>query len=50
MRIRAIDHEISFMAFIYTMTLQIMHLRGQLYILKRCKDEETEEDFGAPLI
>ncbi|KAL4588035.1 hypothetical protein LXL04_000913 [Taraxacum kok-saghyz] len=29
---------------------EIMHLRGQLYILKRCKDEETEEDFGAPLI
>ncbi|CAI9288431.1 unnamed protein product [Lactuca saligna] len=29
---------------------EIMHLRGQLYILKRCKDEETEEDFGAPLV
>ncbi|XP_024974987.1 glutathione gamma-glutamylcysteinyltransferase 1-like [Cynara cardunculus var. scolymus] len=28
---------------------EIMHLRGQLYILKRCKDDEAEEDFGAPL-
>ncbi|GKB99709.1 glutathione gamma-glutamylcysteinyltransferase 1-like protein, partial [Tanacetum coccineum] len=29
---------------------EIMHLRGQLYILKRCNNDETEKDFGAPLV
>nr|XP_043609971.1 glutathione gamma-glutamylcysteinyltransferase 1-like isoform X2 [Erigeron canadensis] len=29
---------------------EIMHLRGQLYILKRCKDDEIEGDFSAPLL
>ncbi|PWA79217.1 phytochelatin synthase [Artemisia annua] len=28
---------------------EIMHLRGQLYILKRCNNDEMEKDFGAPL-
>lgn len=28
---------------------EILHLRGQLVILKRCKDNKVEEDLGAPL-
>ncbi|KAJ0566013.1 putative glutathione gamma-glutamylcysteinyltransferase [Helianthus annuus] len=28
---------------------EVMHLRSQLYILKRCKDNELEKDLSAPL-
>lgn len=29
---------------------QILHLRGQLLMLKRCKDNKVEDDLAAPLI
>ncbi|KAG5514617.1 hypothetical protein RHGRI_035872 [Rhododendron griersonianum] len=28
---------------------EVLHLRGQLQLLKRCKDNKVEEDLGAPL-
>ncbi|PSR89752.1 Glutathione gamma-glutamylcysteinyltransferase [Actinidia chinensis var. chinensis] len=28
---------------------EVLHLRGQLKLLKRCQDNKVEEDFGAPL-
>lgn len=28
---------------------EVLHLRGQLHLLKRCKDNKVEEDLGAPL-
>ncbi|KAL0461087.1 UNVERIFIED_CONTAM: Glutathione gamma-glutamylcysteinyltransferase 1 [Sesamum latifolium] len=28
---------------------EILHLRGQLLVLKRCKDNKVEDDLGAPL-
>ncbi|KAL1559644.1 Glutathione gamma-glutamylcysteinyltransferase 1, variant 2 [Salvia divinorum] len=29
---------------------EILHLRGQLLMLKRCKDNKVEDDLGAPLV
>lgn len=28
---------------------EVLHLRGQLQLLKRCQDNKVEEDLGAPL-
>lgn len=28
---------------------EVLHLRGQLLVLKRCKDDKVEEELGAPL-
>lgn len=33
----------------YQLVWQVLHLRGQLHLLKRCQENKIDEDLGAPL-
>lgn len=33
----------------YQLVWQVLHLRGQLHLLKRCQEDKIDEDLGAPL-